>query len=1067
MTLSMPKPADAATQQITTVIQLDDFMKHSRGDKSTIPTVEMISNTVLASDEFVGKPMVRIMDQHGNEFKTTPAGDFTMIKAGKHAPTPDPKPARDDDPPAETTFDDATIQELIQKLGDDPMYFVRQRPLFFKVFDRGTALFKGEVQDYDADLEKWVVCYNQAHDACEEPDHEMEGFSAAQMTKYVIKQHCAPAKDRVTHGQHQALIANTDCRHGRRRENICNMPAVRQEIYYPREHSDQWESYVTPRDMTFFDVTAALGIDEERMYYGALGPFYGPQGVGHDEELMGAVFRFPWGGDETLPRWHEEKAPSAQTTIPAGTSFPIPGGVDWDKAVKRNREIRKRHPSDDHLTSEVLKHHMNRIEANEIETQKERSDTRAKIDRDPDWPNWDLKKWMDISGRIKAPKNMAEAQGRPDWPRWKAAFEKEMASLDLRDTLQHHQRLKNIRAQGIHSKPVGMRVILSVKYHPDGSIEKYKARNVIQGHPGAMFKGVHYNETFSASPKPETTRALMAAFVGKKMYRKCSDIETAYLWGRSAEEYLIAVRYPEGLRRREKFEDTGKEEELYAVCSGNCYGKPDADRIYTQLRDSETLRLLNQDGWTCRKSVADPCLFIIRRKIEDSTPRNPDAKKNADNIHDTHPPTFTQSYLCIYTDDCDILGERQEDVDGIDAVLNARFKTKEGDARFMLGILRELNEDGTELTMSQPEFIRTTYEEHCKHMATKSNPNTPTPPKMFLYLDPDGVDENESQKYKDMGYQSLVGSLLWAAYRCFPQCASGVHMFCRMMSSPTKDAWDGALHMLRYMYHRRHTGIRFRRDGNRIPVAYYDASNKPEPIKGKRQFGFVIMWRGGPVLWAAKKHRLASTSAPMAEYMALGECGRAVRWFRRLLTEMGYHDEIAAPTKVLGDNDGATQLSREDLVTPGNRHILDDYHLSKEMIARWEIETHRIDTADNISDLFTKSVTAAEMILEEFLTGHTEKDLPMQAAKFTNIKPGEKSSLAYRICDSTHIETREQGVSGLGQKESAQSGRGPDEDDSDVTNIVRALSDLRGLPKRTVIGKLCIYVNKDNPSRTP
>ena len=182
---------------------------------------------------------------------------------------------------------------------------------------------------------------------------------------------------------------------------------------------------------------------------------------------------------------------------------------------------------------------------------------------------------------------------------------------------------------------------------------------------------------------------------------------------------------------------------------------------------------------------------------------------------------------------------------------------------------------------------------------------------------------------------------------------------------------------------------------------------------------------------------------------------------------MGYHDEIAAPTKVLGDNDGATQLSREDLVTPGNRHILDDYHLSKEMIARWEIETHRIDTADNISDLFTKSVTAAEMILEEFLTGHTEKDLPMQAAKFTNIKPGEKSSLAYRICDSTHIETREQGVSGLGQKESAQSGRGPDEDDSDVTNIVRALSDLRGLPKRTVIGKLCIYVNKDNPSRTP
>ena len=77
-----------------------------------------------------------------------------------------------------------------------------------------------------------------------------------------------------------------------------------------------------------------------------------------------------------------------------------------------------------------------------------------------------------------------------------------------------------------------------------------------------------------------------------------------------------------------------------------------------------------------------------------------------------------------------------------------------------------------------------------------------------------------------------------------------------------------------------------------------------------------------------------STSAPMAEYMALGECARAVRWFRHLVTEMGFMDQVSQPTYLLGDNDGATQLSREELITPGNRHILDDYHISKEMVDR-------------------------------------------------------------------------------------------------------------------------------------
>ena len=220
------------------------------------------------------------------------------------------------------------------------------------------------------------------------------------------------------------------------------------------------------------------------------------------------------------------------------------------------------------------------------------------------------------------------------------------------------------------------------------------------------------------------------------------------------------------------------------------------------------------------------------------------------------------------------------------------------------------------------------------------------------------------------------------------------------------------------MYHKRDQGIVFREDGNDVPVAFYDASNKPEPIKGRRQYGYCIVWKGGPVMWASKKHKLSTTSAPMSEYMALGECCRAVRWFRRLVTEMGFIDNICDPTPVLGDNDGATQLSREDLVTPGNRHILDDYHLAKEMVARWEVDTKRVDTSENRSDLFTKCVTNAEHHLEDMVTGQTSKPLPEPTKIFRTSPEGEKKTLAYMARYENHrssTQARSSGVSGFVQ----------------------------------------------------
>ena len=62
------------------------------------------------------------------------------------------------------------------------------------------------------------------------------------------------------------------------------------------------------------------------------------------------------------------------------------------------------------------------------------------------------------------------------------------------------------------------------------------------------------------------------------------------------------------------------------------------------------------------------------------------------------------------------------------------------------------------------------------------------------------------------------------------------------------------------------------------------------------------------------------------------------------------------PIVMLGDNHNATLYSREDMITSGNKFILQDYHFAKECIERGTTCTRNVSTKINISDLFTKSV---------------------------------------------------------------------------------------------------------------
>merc|ERR1712138_253543 len=107
------------------------------------------------------------------------------------------------------------------------------------------------------------------------------------------------------------------------------------------------------------------------------------------------------------------------------------------------------------------------------------------------------------------------------------------------------------------------------------------------------------------------------------------------------------------------------------------------------------------------------------------------------------------------------------------------------------------------------------------------------------------------------------------------------------------------------------------------------------------------------------------------EYMAQAHACTAVLWIRSLLREMGFPDLVGAPTPMMGDNDQATNLAREDILTQANRYFRLEYHFAKECYESGDTQPLRVASIDNVSDLLTKALPAQTVArLRPGLTGY-------------------------------------------------------------------------------------------------
>lgn len=715
-----------------------------------------------------------------------------------------------------------------------------------------------------------------------------------------------------------------------------------------REYDDAGESEDDPepedeRDQTRLDTLAGVLADREAV----------ATGVNVSFTRLCKQYGIPFELHDTYHQWllqlrQGDKPRFSQADLPRGRGayltpglrVPQPHGKSWREMIGTKNAKHSKHTKEmtiraNHMIRQAVYNTAEGVKAVEYmvhhwDSSAHKEAHRAKKQR---------KKAADATtGEKQPPTSIPKAlrdENREEAYRWLESINKEWDGLCELGVIEHGFSRKQLRDMGITTNPIPFSICLTYKYDKTGKVDRFKTRMALAGHRGNMQRGVHFDRTYASTPNQHTSKILQAIMVKYRLRRLTFDIKQAYCQAMMPDSQLISIRYPEGFRR---YDNDGQE--LFMLLRRNLYGHPAAGRIWEKERNRVILEAFSVDGWTCKRSRKDPCLFLIKKGGK-------------------------RTWISFWTDDADMVGDDDDILQEIASKINSIWECKLTDPEYMLGVRRVVTETPDEMSvnLTMTAFIDSMVETFKPHLMNRRI-HTPVPDKVFLYNKKREQDE-EARRVLERGYQNLFGMLLWAARGVYPECLEGCSMMGRLMANPTEEAWHVATWMLTYLHQHRNQGIRFSSQGNSAPVAYYDASNKADPTDSKCQYGYCHIWQGGPIITCSKKLAHVGLSAAHNEYQAAHWCNRHTAWLRELLTEMELEEAVAEPTVTYGDNRAAILLSEEDIVSTGNQFITIPYHFNKEAVESGVVTMRAVPTADNLADLFTKAVS--RQTLEQLL----------------------------------------------------------------------------------------------------
>lgn len=289
------------------------------------------------------------------------------------------------------------------------------------------------------------------------------------------------------------------------------------------------------------------------------------------------------------------------------------------------------------------------------------------------------------------------------------------------------------------------------------------------------------------------------------------------------------------------------------------------------------------------------------------------------------------------------------------------FKWRENPSSH-LGIHLSYNDDGS-IFIDQAHYLEEVLERF--NMEDCNPAKTPFATGTSLHR---GTDE-EVKLAASYPYESLVGSLMYAAICTRPDITYAVNRLAQFNSCYTETHWLAAKHVLRYVKGSLTKGIHYTSSDGTLR-GYADADYANDKDSRRSVTGFLFTFGVSVFSWKSKRQRTVALSTTEAEYMSISDCSRHALWLKNLFHDLDLSFSPASDGSILSstvpifsagsaialfnDNNGTVILTQEPIINDKSKHIDVRYHFIRENVKSNNITTHHMPTSSMPADYLTK-----------------------------------------------------------------------------------------------------------------
>ena len=419
----------------------------------------------------------------------------------------------------------------------------------------------------------------------------------------------------------------------------------------------------------------------------------------------------------------------------------------------------------------------------------------------------------------------------------------------------------------------------------------FRARLVACGY--SQIPGVDFTEHFAPVVNDITYRIMLVASILWRLTNVIVDVETAFLHGDLEEE--IYMDCPEGLDH---------ENDECLLLQKTIYGLVQSARQFYKKLVHTLRKKLNFKG-----GYADPCL-LTRRCAKGIV------------------------FIALYVDDCFCCGHTEAIQDTVKRIQEAGFSvTIENEMTDYLSCEILFSRDRKKCWIGQPHLIRKLEKKFGEMVTTLQKFRTPGTPSCGIVRPSD--DKFKVSLEDQTLYRSGVGMLLYLVKHSRPDIANVVRELSKVTDGATMAAMKEMKRVIKFVIDTKHLGLKIEPttpDNDKMwdLVLYCDSDWAGDKDTRISVAGFIVYLMGAPISWKSKAQRGVTLSSSEAEFVALSEAAKEIKFVVQVLISMGIPVRLPVICRV--DNIGAIFMAENVSTSQRTKHIDTRYHFVREFV---------------------------------------------------------------------------------------------------------------------------------------